>query len=263
MPRSGPRAERSGAKGPRERSERGVSGGKRRAAPIFPTPRAERSGATGPPREERARGSGGSGAQRRYSPGLKKTAAAHRKPNSVPRLRPPSRPYGRYGRLRRGDDHSSSPVITDRIKRPTRKPRTGRPMGPVAGTRASLFGLAPCGVLPATPVAKRAVRSYRTFSPLLVCPGDAGTPVSGVFSVPLSFELPRPGVTRRTTLWSSDFPPPPSPAFAGFAGYGETGCSDVLVRDIIQSLPRRRWRSERRRSKAETIVWSAAAAIWY
>ena len=31
---------------------------------------------------------------------------------------------------------------------------------------ASLFGLAPCGVLPATRVATGAVRSYRTFSPL-------------------------------------------------------------------------------------------------
>src|SRR3954471_23747637 len=29
----------------------------------------------------------------------------------------------------------------------------------------------------------------------------------GMFSVPLSFELPRPGVTRRTALRSSDFPP--------------------------------------------------------
>jgi hypothetical protein len=29
-----------------------------------------------------------------------------------------------------------------------------------------LFGFAPCGVLPAAPVASRAVRSYRTFSPL-------------------------------------------------------------------------------------------------
>src|SRR5688572_9770444 len=129
-------------------------------------------------------------------------ATADRKPNSVPfdsrRLSPA---------LAQGDDHSSSPVIADGIKRPTRKPRTGRPMGPVAGTRAPLFGLAPCGVLPATPVARRAVRSYRTFSPLLVCGRQTpAAPVSGVFSVPLSFELPRPGVTRRTTLWSSDFP---------------------------------------------------------
>src|SRR5262245_47625727 len=31
---------------------------------------------------------------------------------------------------------------------------------------ATLFGLAPCGVLPAIRVATNAVRSYRTFSPL-------------------------------------------------------------------------------------------------
>src|SRR4029453_9007271 len=31
---------------------------------------------------------------------------------------------------------------------------------------ASLFGLAPCGVLPATDLTAGAVRSYRTFSPL-------------------------------------------------------------------------------------------------
>src|SRR5436190_6981899 len=30
----------------------------------------------------------------------------------------------------------------------------------------------------------------------------------GIFSVPLSVRLPCPGVTRRTALWSSDFPPP-------------------------------------------------------
>jgi hypothetical protein len=29
----------------------------------------------------------------------------------------------------------------------------------------------------------------------------------GIFSVPLSFRSPRPGITRRTALWSSDFPP--------------------------------------------------------
>ena len=33
------------------------------------------------------------------------------------------------------------------------------------------------------------------------------TDVSCVFSVPLSVRLPCPGVTRRTALWSSDFPP--------------------------------------------------------
>jgi hypothetical protein len=35
----------------------------------------------------------------------------------------------------------------------------------------------------------------------------------GIFSVPLSVGSPRPGITRRTALWSSDFPlsRPPSP----------------------------------------------------
>ena len=32
----------------------------------------------------------------------------------------------------------------------------------------------------------------------------------GIFSVPLSVGSPRPGVTRRTALWSSDFPLPPA-----------------------------------------------------
>ena len=72
----------------------------------------------------------------------------------------PVSPPPRLAALRRGDDHSSSPVIADGIKRPTRRPGAGRPRN------ASLFGLAPCGVLPATRVTAGAVRSYRTFSPL-------------------------------------------------------------------------------------------------
>src|SRR5450830_1577374 len=71
-------------------------------------------------------------------------------------LFPSTRPCG----LAQGDDHSSSPVITDGIQQPTRKHGAGRPRN------ASLFGLAPCGVLPAIRVATNAVRSYRTFSPL-------------------------------------------------------------------------------------------------
>src|SRR5262245_39087584 len=68
------------------------------------------------------------------------------------------------------DDHSSRSVIAGGLERPTRRLRTGRPIQPPARCRASrdasLFGLAPCGVLPATRVATSAVRSYRTFSPL-------------------------------------------------------------------------------------------------
>src|ERR1700754_1426320 len=53
----------------------------------------------------------------------------------------------------------------------------------------SLFGLAPGGVCHAVAVAGNAVRSYRTFSPLLA---EAG----GSFSVALSLGSPPPGVIR-------------------------------------------------------------------
>src|SRR5205814_7566037 len=49
---------------------------------------------------------------------VRRMFAASHKPNSVP-----AGPL----RVRRGDDHSSSPAITGEIKRPTRKLRTGRP----------------------------------------------------------------------------------------------------------------------------------------
>src|SRR5258708_32172561 len=65
---------------------------------------------------------------------------------------------------------------------------TGRPV--------SLFGLAPCGVLPAARVTAGAVRSYRTFSPLPLARLST-TLRGGIFSVPLSFRLPYPRVTRR------------------------------------------------------------------
>lgn len=51
-------------------------------------------------------------------------------------------------------------------------------------------------------VAIRAVRSYRTFSPL---PGHQA--IGGLFSVALSIGSRRPGVTWHPTLWSPDFPP--------------------------------------------------------
>jgi len=78
-------------------------------------------------------------------------------------------PPPRLAALRRGDDHSSSLAIAGEIERPTRKLRMDHPSHANAfrrRMRASLFGLAPCGVLPATDLTAGAVRSYRTFSPL-------------------------------------------------------------------------------------------------
>lgn len=50
-------------------------------------------------------------------------------------------------------------------------------------------------------IAARAVRSYRTVSPL---PDKSG----GLFSVALVVGSRPPGVTWHHVLWSSDFPPP-------------------------------------------------------
>jgi hypothetical protein len=86
--------------------------------------------------------------------------AGARNRSSKCRSRSVSRILSPAERTRPGNGHSSSPAITDGIKRPTRRHGAGRPHN------ASLFGLAPCGVLPATHVAAGAVRSYRTFSPL-------------------------------------------------------------------------------------------------
>ena len=93
------------------------------------------------------------------------------------------------------DSHSSGLHVTVRLKQPTRKRRGPRPRR----TAAFLFGLAPGGVYPATPVTRRAVRSYRTISPLPVCTG-------GIFSVALSVGSRPPGVTWHPALWSPDFP---------------------------------------------------------
>ncbi len=66
------------------------------------------------------------------------------------------------------DGHSSGTSVTGRLARPTRtaggNSRRGRRVSPAP--RPSLFGLAPGGVYPAATVAGRAVRSYRTLSPL-------------------------------------------------------------------------------------------------
>jgi hypothetical protein len=76
------------------------------------------------------------------------------KPNSVRRCR--------------RDGHSSRPAIAGQLKRPTRK--FGAPsrhaLRILLSGIPSLFGLAPCGVCPAPRITARAVRSYRTFSPL-------------------------------------------------------------------------------------------------
>ena len=102
-------------------------------------------------------------------------------------------------------------VATDAHQRPTRRfrllhgaalrRRAGAGPEPCSRLESpSLFGLAPCGVYPAPAVTGRAVRSYRTFSPLPQrdwragpfgpgpsgCPPEGGGSRGGMFSVALA-----------------------------------------------------------------------------
>ena len=112
-------------------------------------------------------------------------------------------------------DHSSRPHITARLQRPTRKLWRTEPARRPVG-RPPLFGLAPCGVCPATAIAGGAVRSYRTFSPLprrlrsrkrITWVKITGGAVCSLWHFPLTALDGRPpDVIRHTALWSSDFP---------------------------------------------------------
>src|SRR5262249_18801051 len=96
-------------------------------------------------------------------------------------------------------DHSSGHRVAAGLERPVPGglARRGPRRPPFGGT--PLFGLAPGGVWRAPPVTRRAVGSYPTVSPLPACAG-------GLFSVPLSFGLPRLAVSQHPALGSSDFP---------------------------------------------------------
>ena len=65
--------------------------------------------------------------------------------------------------------------------------RADTPLPPGEWQRSPcLFGLAPCGVYHAAPVTSRAVRSYRTFSPL---PSVACAAKGGSLSVALAVQM--------------------------------------------------------------------------
>ena len=85
------------------------------------------------------------------------------------------------------------------------------------GGLAILFGLAPDGVCPATPVARDAVSSYLAFSPLpeiRACARNvkelrlrAAPDSGGIFSVALSIPFPGLAVSQHPVLRCPDFPP--------------------------------------------------------
>ncbi len=104
------------------------------------------------------------------------------------------------------DSHSSGIRVAAHLKRPTRKP-----MWATCGNeslrvrhRASLFGLAPGGVCHAVDVATRAVRSYRTISPL---PAPLARHLGGIFLLHFPWARAPQALPGTFARWSPDFPP--------------------------------------------------------
>ncbi len=93
-------------------------------------------------------------------------------------------------------NHSSGTAVTGRLEQPTRESARNRRRGPLL----PYLVLLRAGFTVPRAVTGRAVRSYRTFSPL---PANAG----GLFSVALSMGSHPPGVTWRPVRRSPDFPP--------------------------------------------------------
>ncbi len=99
------------------------------------------------------------------------------------------------------DSHSSRRNVAVTLEQPTRTRRGPRHRVPIWS--CSRWGL------PCRPVARLAVRSYRTISPLPRASCDA---VRRYLSVALSVGSRRPGVTWHRALWSPDFPRHPHPS---------------------------------------------------
>ena len=112
------------------------------------------------------------------------------------------------------DDHSSGTRLAARLTRPTRTTRRerlrghGTKWGPVPCRRPPLFGLAPGGVCPAAPVARGAVRSCRTVSPLPAAPGRTWGARAVCFLWHFPWGRPRRQLAGTVFPWSPDFPLP-------------------------------------------------------
>ena len=94
------------------------------------------------------------------------------------------------------DSHSSRPAIAHWLKQPTRVQYGPYHVNPYLALLRVEF------TVPRT-VTSRAVRSYRTLSPL----PDPLRAIGGLLSVALVVGLRPPGVTWHPALWSPDFPP--------------------------------------------------------
>ena len=109
------------------------------------------------------------------------------------------------------DGHSSGTMFAHGLEQPTRTASLTSPCGVIAFANGpalpSLFGFAPGVVCHAVSVAGYAVRSYRTFSPLLLpLPLGWGRAVRSLWHFP--WGRPRRTLSGTVCRWSPDFPPP-------------------------------------------------------
>jgi hypothetical protein len=108
------------------------------------------------------------------------------------------------------DGHSSGTTFARCLEQPTRTASLTLPCGVFAFANEpalpSLFGLAPGVVCHAVSVAGPAVRSYRTFSPLLPLPLGVGEAVRSLWHCP--WGRPRRTLSGTVCRWSPDFPLP-------------------------------------------------------
>ena len=117
------------------------------------------------------------------------------------------------------DGHSSGTPVARRLVQSTRVAdlKTGSASQIAPHARPPLFDLAPGGVCHPTSVARRAVRSYRTFSPLPAY-ALAGFGVADCFLWHCPWGCPRRPLAATVLSWSPDFPLPGSSSLPPFRG---------------------------------------------
>ena len=111
-----------------------------------------------------------------------------------------SRPVSRV--LSRTTIHLGRPLLDASSNQPGRRRGDAPALRLAAKTMPSLFGFAPGGVYRAAPVASRAVRSYRTLSPL-----PRVSPAAVCFLWHFPWGRPRRTLSGAVSPWSPDFPP--------------------------------------------------------
>ncbi len=154
-------------------------------------------------------------------------------------------------RVKRMGGHLSRPTIARRLMHPTRSFRTHRRKKPTARRSARrvasccLFGLAGGGVYPAADVTARAVRSYRTISPLPTGSCERGGRYLFCGTIP-----------RLTPGWRYQ---PPYPAQSGLSSRPQTRAKKPMLMNARPPSPtpptEGLYRRASQRATVNPIVW--------